>query len=306
MELKELIQKNLDIDLSKIYYNELMNKHTSFKIGGPAECLIKVETIEEVQKICKFAKANNIKLNIIGNGSNLLVLDGGIKGIVIKINIKKFELNIKDEEAILEVGAGNKLGEVAQKLLRNEITGFEFAAGIPGTIGGAIRMNAGAYGGEMKDIVKTVKYMDYDGNIFEEENKELQFEYRNSKFSNNKYIILETTLKLKCGNKQEIEEKMKEYESFRKEKQPLEYPNAGSTFKRGEDFITAKLIDEAGLKGYCVGGAMISTKHAGFVINKENATAKDVLNLVKYVKEEIYNKFNKNIELEIEILGEDA
>lgn len=168
----------------------------------------------------------------------------------------------------LIVGAGNKLGEIAQKLLRNEITGFEFAAGIPGTIGGAVRMNAGAYGKEMKDIVETVKYMDYDGNIYEKSNKDLEFEYRKSMFAKNKFIILEAKLKLQKGNAQYIKDKMLEFEQSRKQKQPLEFPSAGSTFKRGTDFITAKLIDDAGLKGYRVGGAMVSTKHAGFVVNE--------------------------------------
>lgn len=306
MNLKELIQENLKIDSTRIYFDESMTKHTSFKIGGNADCLIKADTIEEVQEICQFAKTNNIQLTIIGNGSNLLVQDGGIRGIVIKINIKKYEIEEENNKVTLTVGAGNKLGEVAQKLLRQEISGFEFAAGIPGTIGGAIRMNAGAYGGEMKDIVSTVKYMDYDGNIYEKENKDLKFEYRKSMFSNNEYIILEATFNLQHGVRKNIEEQMKEYENSRKEKQPLEYPSAGSTFKRGEDFITAKLIDEAGLKGYTVGGAMVSTKHAGFVINKGNATAKDVLKLVRYVQEEVYKKFNKKIKLEIEILGEEA
>jgi UDP-N-acetylmuramate dehydrogenase len=306
LNIKELIQKNLNIDSNKIYFKEPMEKHTSFKIGGVADCLIKAETTQELQKICQFAKENKINITIIGNGSNLLVLDGGIRGIVIKINIKNFEIQEENNSVILTVGAGNKLGEVAQKLLKKEITGFEFAAGIPGTIGGAVRMNAGAYGGEMKDIIQTVKYMDYDGKVYEKQNQDLEFSYRKSMFTKKEFIILEAKLKLHKGNGIEIKNKMAEYEKSRKEKQPVEYPSAGSTFKRGEDFITAKLIDEAGLKGYKVGGAMVSTKHAGFVINAEHATAKDVLNLVEYIKKEILKKFNKKIELEIEIMGEEA
>lgn len=304
MNLEQLID-NLNISKEKIKYNEPMAKHTSFKIGGPAQCFINAESVEEIKQICKVASKNDINLTIIGNGSNLLVTDNGINGIVVKVNIKKFELEFSNDNVSLIVGAGNKLGEIAQKLLRNEITGFEFAAGIPGTIGGAVRMNAGAYGKEMKDIVETVKYMDYDGNIYEKSNKDLEFEYRKSMFAKNKFIILEAKLKLQKGNAQDIKDKMLEFEQSRKQKQPLEFPSAGSTFKRGTDFITAKLIDDAGLKGYRVGGAMVSTKHAGFVVNENNATAQDVLNLVKHIKQEVYKKFNKKIELEIQVIGEE-
>ena len=304
MNLEQLID-NLNISKEKIKYNEPMAKHTSFKIGGPAQCFINAESVEEIKQICKVASKNDINLTIIGNGSNLLVTDNGINGIVVKVNIKKFELEFSNDDVSLIVGAGNKLGEIAQKLLRNEITGFEFAAGIPGTIGGAVRMNAGAYGKEMKDIVETVKYMDYDGNIYEKSNKDLEFEYRKSMFAKNKFIILEAKLKLQKGNAQYIKDKMLEFEQSRKQKQPLEFPSAGSTFKRGTDFITAKLIDDAGLKGYRVGGAMVSTKHAGFVVNENNATAQDVLNLVKHIKQEVYKKFNKKIELEIQVIGEE-
>ena len=305
MNLEQLID-NLNISKEKIKYNEPMAKHTSFKIGGPAQCFINAESVEEIKQICKVASKNDINLTIIGNGSNLLVTDNGINGIVVKVNIKKFELEFSNDDVSLIVGAGNKLGEIEQKLLRNEITGFEFAAGIPGTIGGAVRMNAGAYGKEMKDIVETVKYMDYDGNIYEKSNKDLEFEYRKSMFAKNKFIILEAKLKLQKGNAQYIKDKMLEFEQSRKQKQPLEFPSAGSTFKRGTDFITAKLIDDAGLKGYRVGGAMVSTKHAGFVVNENNATAQDVLNLVKHIKQEVYKKFNKKIELEIQVIGEES
>ena len=305
MNLEQLID-NLNISKEKIKYNEPMAKHTSFKIGGPAQCFINAESVEEIKQICKVASKNDINLTIIGNGSNLLVTDNGINGIVVKVNIKKFELEFSNDDVSLIVGAGNKLGEIAQKLLRNEITGFEFAAGIPGTIGGAVRMNAGAYGKEMKDIVETVKYMDYDGNIYEKSNKDLECEYRKSMFAKNKFIILEANLKLQKGNAQYIKDKMLEFEQSRKQKQPLEFPSAGSTFKRGTDFITAKLIDDAGLKGYRVGGAMVSTKHAGFVVNENNATAQDVLNLVKHIKQEVYKKFNKKIELEIQVIGEES
>ena len=221
---------------------------------------------------------------------------------MLKIDIEKLEEKIEEEKIILTVGSGVKLGTLAQKCLKEGITGLEFASGIPGTIGGAIRMNAGAHGSEMKDIVKTVTYMDRNTEIHKITNEQAEFEYRKSLFVNSDYIILETEIQLKKGKIEEIKEKMTEYANYRKEKQPIEYPSAGSTFKRGIDFITAKLIDECGLKGYQIGGAQISEKHAGFIINKENATAKDVIELMEYTKEQVYNKFGKIIEQEIEII----
>lgn len=183
---------------------------------------------------------------------------------------------------------------------------MEELSGIPGTIGGAVRMNAGAHGKEMKDIVTNVKCIDYQGNEKEFTKEELEFDYRTSLFKKEKYIVTEVTIALQKGRKEEIKEKMEQYANYRKEKQPIEYPSAGSTFKRGTDFITAKLIDEAGLKGYKVGDAEIATKHAGFVINKGKATAKDVLALVKHTQDTIYQKFQKKIELEIEVIGENG
>ena len=293
-EIEEIISKK------KIFINEPMSKYTSFKIGGPAEYLIKINTEEELKSMLKLVKEKDIPLTIIGNGSNVLVSDDGIKGIVLKIEIDKFELDVST--ANLKVGSGVKLGWIAQKCLKQEIAGFEFAAGIPGTIGGAIRMNAGAHGKEMKDIVTAITYIDRDGKIHKIQNQQAEFEYRKSLFSHKDYIIIEAEIQLEKGNVEEIQAKMTEYATYRKEKQPIEYPSAGSTFKRGIDFITAKLIDECGLKGYQIGGAQISEKHAGFIINKGNATAEDVIKLIEYTKEQIYNKFGKIIEPEIEIL----
>lgn len=304
MEIQKLF-KNSKIPNDKIIYNASMKEYTSFKIGGPAECLIKIQTIEELQEILNLSQKNNIPLTIIGNGSNILVSDKGIKGIVLKIDIKKLKIEEEENNLIITVGSGNKLGNLAQKFLEQEIEGFEFASGIPGTMGGAIRMNAGAHGSEMKDIVKTISYINKeDKKLYTINNEEANFKYRNSIFSNNKYIIVETKLQLKKGKKEEIQSKMQEYMTFRKEKQPIEYPSAGSTFKRGKDFITAKLIDECGLKGYKIGGAQVSEKHAGFIINIKDASAEDVVKLIKYVKEQVYSKFKKNIETEIEIIGE--
>lgn len=304
LNLKECIENNLSIDSSNVLFDESMQKHTSFKIGGNAECFIKVKTIEELFNILKFSKANNIPLTIIGNGTNLLVKDNGINGIVAKIEIRKIEIKEKNDIIEVTVGAGNTNIQVAQELLKNEITGFEEISGIPGTIGGAIRMNAGAYGKEIKDIVKTVTLMDYDGNIINYSNNEMKFEYRNSILSKEKYIVLEAVFELKRGTENEIKQLMDELQKSRIEKQPLDKPNAGSTFKRGEDFITAKIIDEVGLKGYQIGGAMVSNKHAGFVVNENNATATDVLNLVEYIKKKVKEEKNKDLQLEIIVIGQ--
>lgn len=311
------------IDKENIILNESMKKHTSFKIGGEAECFIKAKNIEDVKFILNICNENKIPLTIIGNGSNILVKDNGIKGIVLKIGIDNMEItdyknientvNIEDNieesnaenKVIVTIGAGFLLAKLAQILLKNSITGFEFASGIPGTIGGAVRMNAGAYGSEFKDIVLETTCLTKNGEIIKLSNKEQQFDYRRSIFKDKDYIILETKLLLnRIENNTIIKEKMDELKKSRIEKQPIEYPSAGSTFKRDNDFITAKLIDECGLKGYSVGGAEVSTKHAGFVINKGNATAEDVLELVEIIKNKVLEKFEKEIELEIEVIGE--
>jgi len=297
--VRKLEQK---IEKEKIHLNEDMKKHTSLKIGGPADILIKISNIEELKHVLKLANTNNLPIFILGNGSNLLVKDEGIKGIVLKIEFDKIEI----QENKVKVGSGVKLGLLAQKLAEKELTGFEELSGIPGTIGGAIRQNAGAHGREIKDILEEVKAMDYEGNIYNLKKEELDLSYRHSIFVEKKYIILEAEFKFLGGNKEEILNKMQEYKNWRKEKQPLEYPNAGSTFKRGEDYITAKLIDDCGLKGYQIGGAQISEKHAGFIINKGNATAKDTIELIEYTKKKVKEKFNKDIQLEIEIIGKNA
>lgn len=293
----------------QILQNESMKKHTSFRIGGNADFFVKARKLEEVKKIIEICNNNSIPLTIIGNGSNLLVRDNGIRGIVLKVDIDKIDINENshngEKYAEVIVGAGVLLGKLAQILLKNKISGFEFASGIPGTIGGAIKMNAGAYGSEFKDIVIETTCMNIDGNIFKLSNEEQQFEYRKSIFKTKKYIILETKLSLKyVDNDLVIKEKMDEYKKSRIEKQPVEFSSAGSTFKRGPDFITAKLIDECGLKGYAVGGAEVSTKHAGFIVNKGDATAEDVLKLIEIIKNKVAEKFGKQIELEVEIVGE--
>ena len=303
---EELKKQILQLGISKdnILFDEPMSKHTTFKVGGPAECYVKIDDIQDLRHILRFAKQNYIPITILGNGSNVLVLDGGIKGIVLNIRFNKIEMMNLDKKIFANVGAGVKISIFGHLLLKNTITGFEELSGIPGTIGGAVRMNAGAHGKEFKDIVSTVTCMDYDGNIHQFENEDMHFEYRRSMLKDKPYIVLEVHMEFQKGEEKDIKEKMEEYANYRKEKQPIEYPSAGSTFKRGTDFITAKLIDEAGLKGYSIGGAEVSNKHAGFIINKGNATAKEILELIEYVKHEVEEKFNKKIELEIEIMGE--
>jgi len=301
-EIYDILQTNLK--KSSVQIDEPMNKHTSFKIGGNADIFVTAKCIEDIVFSTKLAKENNIKIYILGNGSNVLVSDLGIRGIVLKICLDEINVEKQKDYAIIETAAGMPLGKLAQILLKNEIAGFEFASGIPGTIGGAVRMNAGAYGSEMKDIIENVTILDKNFNLRTLNNVECNFSYRKSYFTTNKAVIIKAKLKLKLGKYNEIKELMDGYLASRKEKQPLEYPSAGSTFKRGEDFITAKLIDECGLRGYKYGNAGVSTKHTGFIVNLGGATANDVLNVIKHVKNTVYEITGKIIECEIELLGE--
>ena len=288
----------------KIIFDEPMKKHTSFKIGGTADYFFKATTLEELQNIIKFAKIKELPIIIIGNGSNLLVTDKGIRGLVIKIDINKLKIEKKDKFAVVEVGAGNKLMALATKMKDEELSGLEGLSGIPGSVGGAVVMNAGAYGKEIKDVVLSTTCIDKNGKLYIFSNEEQEFSYRNSIFQKKDYIIIETKLKLEYGKKDEIQKRMEEYFKSRKEKQPIEYPSAGSSFKRQEGIITAKLIDDVGLKGYKIGGAQVSEKHAGFIVNYNNATATDVINLINYIKEKVYSKYGIKIEEEIKIIGE--
>ena len=291
------------IPKENVKLDEPMSKHTSFKTGGNAEIFVLVNTENQIRRLLNYSKQNSIDLYVIGNGSNLLVSDKGIKGIVAKITFEDLVITENDKDIIVEAGAGIKVMALAQLLKSKGISDFEELSGFPGTIGGANYMNAGAYGKEMKDVIIETKALNKEtGNIEILKNEEQELKYRSSIFKNKKYIILQTKLRLKKGNTEEIEKKMTEYLMQRKEKQPLEYPSAGSTFKRGDGFITAKLIDECGLKGYQIGGAQISEKHAGFIINKDNATTKDILDLIEYTKKKVFEKFGVQIEEEIEII----
>ena len=311
MKIEEMYQElTKEIPSEQIYRNEPMSKHTTFKVGGNADIFVKAKNIKELTKILDLAKKNDIHITIMGNGSNVLVKDNGIRGIVIKIEFENIEIKpIDDKNVIVTVGAGVVLARLAQELLKKHVTGFEFASGIPGTIGGAIKMNAGAYGNEMKDVVISTKCLNLNKEIktnaiLELTNEEQLFSYRHSIFGEKRqYVIIEAKLKLQFGEEEQIRSKMEELTNNRKEKQPNK-PSAGSTFKRGEDFITAKLIDECGLKGKQIGGAQVSEKHAGFIVNTGNATAQNILDLIDYVKKVVYEKTNKMIQLEIEVLGE--
>lgn len=304
--MTEIERKLLEgIQKKNILKDEPMSKHTSFKIGGKADYFIKVTSIDELKFVLKLAKENKIQIQIVGNGTNLLVRESGIRGFVIKLELNRFKIKKTTKEYFIIAESGLALSKLSNIAIKEELEGLEFLTGIPGTIGGGVRMNAGAYGKEMKDIVVKTKYMTYDCKIKNLDLAEHEFKYRNSIFSRIDGIILETTIKAQKGDKNQIEEKIKEYSNSRKEKQPLEYPNAGSSFKRKEGVITAKLIDECGLKGYRIGDAEVSTKHAGFIINKGKATADDVLRLVEYIKKCVKEKFNEEIELEILVLGDE-
>lgn len=280
-----------------IKYNEPMSKHTTFKVGGNADVFAVVDSLEKLEKILKLEQ----KITVIGNGSNILVKDAGIRGIVIKYTANDYKI----EENYVTASSGITNAKLANILLKNELSGFEFAAGIPGTLGGAIVMNAGAYGREIKELITETKYVDMQTKEIKTISvSEHKFDYRKSIFQTMESIILETTLKLEKGKYDEIQSKMEEYAKKRRISQPLEMPNAGSTFKRTGENVTAKLIDEAGLKGYRIGGAEVSTKHAGFVVNKGDATAKDILDLIDHIQKVVYEKFGKNIEPEIKIIGE--
>mgnify|MGYP002559268879 FL=1 len=295
-EMQEFINKE------DIYANEPMSKHTTFKIGGTADIFVKLRSTEQIERLINLCNEKNVLIKVIGNGSNILVKDNGVRGVVAKICTNSYEF--LDEETI-RVDAGMLNVKVSRILVEHSLTGFEFASGIPGTIGGAVKMNAGAYGSQMSDVVVKTKYIDLkDMQIKEINNTEQKFEYRKSLFSTTPSIIIDTTLQLKKAEKEEIQKKISKNNESRKTKQPIEKPSAGSTFKRGKNFITAQLIDECGLKGYTVGGAQVSTKHAGFIVNTGNATASDVIKLVEIIKQKVQEKFNKDIDLEIEIIGE--
>jgi len=301
--MENIINLFKEKNIEKVYINEPMKNHTTFKIGGPADILVVVSNEEEILNSIKICRENDIDYLIVGNGSNLLVRDKGIRGVVIKINEDYSNIIIDKDKMYCESGA--LLTGASRKAMHNNLTGFEFANGIPGTLGGAVTMNAGAYGGEMKDVVSSVRAIDVNNNIVEYTNEEMNFRYRSSKVQDDNLIVLGVWIQLKEGNPEEIKEKMRELAFKRTSKQPLEMPSAGSTFKRPEGYFAAKLIEDAGLKGLIHKGAQVSEKHSGFVINKDNATCKDILELIEIIKQTVKEKFNVELEREVKIVGEE-
>lgn len=288
-----------------VLVQEPMKNHTTFRIGGPADWFVRPETKEQVKDLIAFAREEGLDVYVIGNGSNLLVGDGGVRGLVIQIGKVFSEIVIEDE--ILFAKAGDSLAKIAQKAYEAGLTGLEFAAGIPGTLGGAVTMNAGAYGGEMKDVLTKVEVLCPDGEIKELDASELNLSYRYSLVPEKNWIVLGAQMKLAKGDKTDMKAKMDEYSLARRTKQPLEYPSAGSTFKRPTGYFAGKLVQDSGLKGAYVGGAMVSEKHSGFLINYNEATAKDMQSLIVQVQKKVYEDSGElKIELhpEVKMIGE--
>ena len=285
----------------EIKKNEPLKNHTSFKIGGPAEEFAEAKSTDDVISLIEYAKEKGIPYMIMGNGSNLLVSDEGVKGLVIKIAKGFDNVEIIGEKVIAE--AGILLSKLSNMVADRELSGMEEVSGIPGTLGGGIYMNAGAYGGELKDIVERVTYLS-GGEIKVAEKGELDFGYRHSRFSGTDDIILSAELSLKKGDIAEIREKMADFKERRCSKQPLAMPSAGSTFKRPEGYFAGKLIEDAELKGFSIGGAQVSEKHSGFVVNTGDATAQDVLSLIKHIQDTVYAKFGVKLETEVKLVGE--
>jgi len=300
------ISKISDImDSSKVKFNEPMSKYTTIKIGGPADAIVFPSNIEDIINTLRFAKKNDIPVTVIGNGSKLLVRDKGIRGIVIKVtgSFNKFKVY---EHNTITVGAGMSMPRISRLTMKEGLSGFEFACGIPGVIGGGVRMNAGAYGSEISDILVRTTYIDENLELKTLEHDEHNFAYRYSLFKDHpEYIIVSSDFKLEKKPIEEIKAKIDENTAARKEKQPLEYPNAGSTFKRPEGYYVGTMIEELGLKGYKVGDAEISTKHAGFIVNRGKATAADVISLIEYIKEKVFEKYNVKLENEIKKIGKE-
>lgn len=307
-DLREQLVKVVGTDGVK--QNEPMKFHTTFRVGGTAQFFVTPHTDAQIAALIKLLRETQTPYLVMGNGSNLLVRDGGIRGVVIALgdDFSGITLRPADEEGtvILTAQAGVKLGVVGNTAARRDLTGFEFACGIPGSVGGAIRMNAGAYGGEMSQIVTSAKLLFPDGTMRELSTEELQFSYRTSFVDQNDCIVLSASYRLRAGDPEQIHEKMADLAARRRDKQPLEFPSAGSTFKRPKGYFAGKLIMDAGLKGFKIGGAAVSEKHAGFVINKGRATAADVEAVIGHVQDKVFEEFGVRLEPEVKIVGEKA
>lgn len=286
----------------QVLRDEPMQKHTTFRVGGPADYFVMPETIEQVQKAVTLCKEEEIPYYIVGNGSNLLVSDKGYRGVIIQIGKRFGQIEVKENQITAQAGA--LLSAVANRALEAGLAGFEFAAGIPGSLGGACVMNAGAYGGEMKDVLLSVTVLTPEGEVLTIPREELELGYRTSIIEKKHYLVLEAVIELQKGDPEEIKAVMDDLRQRRIDKQPLEYPSAGSTFKRPEGYFAGKLIQDAGLKGFQVGGAQVSEKHAGFVINKNHATASDIYELMRQVSEKVEEESGVRLEPEVKRLGE--
>lgn len=285
-----------------ILENEPMSKHTTFRIGGEAACFVKISSTEQLKKLIPYLKQVEVPYFILGNGSNLLVGDRGYDGVILQLKEKFSQIEV--EGNLLHAKAGALLSQVAQCAMEHSLAGLSYASGIPGTVGGGVMMNAGAYGGEMKQVVEQVSVLDDEGEILVLDNETMEFGYRSSIIKDRHFIVLEVSFRLKEGNKEEIRREMEELAAKRREKQPLNYPSAGSTFKRPQGYFAGKLIMDAGLRGYSIGGAGVSEKHCGFVVNKGNATAADVSEVIAEVRERVKDKFGVTLEREVIYLGD--
>ena len=286
-----------------ILIDELMSRHTTFRVGGPADFFVTPKAKEEVRDVIRICKEAGMPYYIIGNGSNLLVSDAGYRGVIVQIYKEMNEVKVEGD--LVKAQAGALLSGIAAKALGAELSGFEFASGIPGTIGGACVMNAGAYGGEMKDVLESVTALTGEGKIIELSRNELELGYRTSVIAKKGYIVLGAVLKLERGDGEKIKTYMDELKEKRVTKQPLEYPSAGSTFKRPEGYFAGKLIEDAGLRGFQVGGAQVSEKHCGFVINRNHATAADIMELMRQVQIRVKENSGVDLEPEVKRLGDE-
>ena len=301
LEVVKLINEIITNDEIKI--DEPMKNHITFKVGGNADIFVVPKSKQHIIDIIKVCNQNEIPLITIGNGSNIIVRDKGIRGVVMKIFNNYSKIIVENE--IIRSESGAVLSKLANIALANSLSGLEFAGGIPGTIGGAVTMNAGAYGGQMKDVVLKTEAVDKTGTIRILEGDEHNFGYRESSIQKDEYVVLECTIGLYHKDYNEIKDTMDEFSRRRKEKQPLNYPSAGSVFKRPEGFFAGKLIEDCGLKGYSIGGAQISELHSGFIINNKNATSKDIMDLIKYIQTKVKEQFGIQLETEAKIIGEE-
>lgn len=286
-----------------ICLREPMSRHTTFRIGGEADCLIDVENTEQLEKIQRYLNRVEIPFFVIGNGSNLLVRDMGYRGVILRVGPKMGRIRVQGETLTAQAGA--LLSQIARTAQEKGLTGFEFASGIPGTVGGGAVMNAGAYGGELSQVVRTVKVLDREGNLLELDNETMEFGYRTSAIKGHGFSVVEVTLELAPGDPGQIRERMEELTRLRREKQPLEYPSAGSTFKRPKGYYAGELIMKAGMRGFRVGGAQVSEKHCGFVINAGGASSRDVEELMACVRERVKVLFGVDLEPEVVVIGEE-